>query len=39
VALDEGQQRLALLVGQFDRPGFGATHDPLCGWQQDRCSR
>ncbi len=29
VTLDEGQQRLALLVGQFDRQRFGATHDPL----------
>ena len=32
VSLEEGLQRLALVVGQFDRQGFGATHDPLCGW-------
>ena len=32
VSLEEGLQRLALLGGQFDRPGFGATHDRLCGW-------
>ena len=26
---EEGLQRLALLVGQFDHQGFGATHDRL----------
>ena len=31
VALEEGLQRLALFVGEFDRQGFGATHDPPCG--------
>jgi hypothetical protein len=29
VSPEEGLERLALLVGQFDDQGFGATHDRL----------
>ena len=29
VSPEEGLERLALLVGQFDHQGFGATHDRL----------
>jgi hypothetical protein len=39
VSPDEGLEGLALLVGQFDRPGIGATHDRLRGRQQDAGSR